>query len=440
MMSKRVIYLKEIKDKLDAVSPSMCLAKWTQSTIYLNSGHTHSCHHPGVHKIPLEGLDENPGMIHNTPLKMELRQEMLDGKRPSECDYCWRIEDLGKEHLSDRVFKSAAPWSASRFDDVIQSGQGKDFAPTHLEVLFEATCNFSCVYCMPDVSSKWYGEVKEHGPYQMTNYTHGAINDRVDARFTLGKSFFNPYIDAFWKSLDGWWPSLRTFRITGGEPLLSKNTWAMMDFVEANANKELTFAINTNLGVPSDKIDMLIERSNAITPNLQCFEVYTSVEATGAQAEYIRTGMVYDTFLQNCERVLRETDAILIVMTTINILSYSTFKDFVDTFTALRKQYPTRVRFSFNYLRNPECLDMQHLPRPLKDKWLNDMTQLFESKVLGDQEALQLRRVYDYLDHDLEPDVQALRLRDLKSYGEQLQTRRGLNFALTFPELNSYFL
>jgi organic radical activating enzyme len=436
-MNKKVIFLKEIKDRLDEVSPSMCLAKWTQSTIYLNSGHTHSCHHPGVHKIPLEGLDENPGMIHNTPHKMELRQEMLDGKRPTECDYCWRIEDLGKEHMSDRIFKSADPWSAPKFGDVIASGQGKDFAPIHLEVLFESTCNFSCVYCMPDVSSKWYAEVKEHGPYEMTGYTHGMITERVDARFTLGKSFFNPYIDAFWKSIEGWWPSLRTFRITGGEPLLSKNTWSMMDFVEENANKELTFAINTNLGVPDDKIQMLIDRSNQIIGNLQDFCVYTSVEASGLQAEYIRTGMDYAKFINNCKRVLEETSATLIVMTTINVLSYSTFEDFVNTFLDLRKKYKTRVRFSFNFLRNPECLDVRHLPRSLKDEWLISMNQFIDGNVLSEEEALQLGRVRDYLDSELEPGQQQIRLSDLKTFTTELDRRRGLDFPNTFPELHA---
>jgi len=47
-------------------SPTMCTAKWLQSTIYLQNGTTHSCHHPAVHKIPLEELKDNPSALHNT--------------------------------------------------------------------------------------------------------------------------------------------------------------------------------------------------------------------------------------------------------------------------------------------------------------------------------------------------------------------------------------
>ena len=49
-----------IKQKLDNVSSSFCLAKWYQVTIHLQNGHTHSCHHPGTHKVPLDELINNP--------------------------------------------------------------------------------------------------------------------------------------------------------------------------------------------------------------------------------------------------------------------------------------------------------------------------------------------------------------------------------------------
>ena len=42
---------QETKDKLDNVGCGMCLAKWTQVTLQLQTGHNHSCHHPRTHKI-----------------------------------------------------------------------------------------------------------------------------------------------------------------------------------------------------------------------------------------------------------------------------------------------------------------------------------------------------------------------------------------------------
>jgi len=54
------------REKLKKISCSMCLAKWTQVTMHLHNGHTHSCHHPAPHFIPLDELKDNPHALHNT--------------------------------------------------------------------------------------------------------------------------------------------------------------------------------------------------------------------------------------------------------------------------------------------------------------------------------------------------------------------------------------
>src|SRR5690606_24250482 len=102
---------KKIKTELNEVSPSFCLAKWMQVTVHLQHGMNHSCHHPIPHKIPLEEIENNPTALHNTKFKKLQRQKMLTGKRPAECDYCWRIEDAHVDNFSDRMVKSADYWA-----------------------------------------------------------------------------------------------------------------------------------------------------------------------------------------------------------------------------------------------------------------------------------------------------------------------------------------
>ena len=64
--------LPQVKKELDAVGCGFCLAKWTQVTMHLGSGITHSCHHVGAHKIPLDELAVNPSALHNTNFKKEI--------------------------------------------------------------------------------------------------------------------------------------------------------------------------------------------------------------------------------------------------------------------------------------------------------------------------------------------------------------------------------
>ena len=81
--------------KSNEISSTFCSAKWHMVTLHLAQGETHSCYHPWTHKIPIEEIKADPGAIHNTSFKKSQRVIMLKGGRPSECQYCWNMEDLG---------------------------------------------------------------------------------------------------------------------------------------------------------------------------------------------------------------------------------------------------------------------------------------------------------------------------------------------------------
>ncbi len=90
---------------LDPLSSSFCAAKWYNATIWLGSGMTTSCHHPPAHLVDIDKVGANPKLLHNTPEKKEDRRKMIAGERPAGCEYCWKIEDMGRAAVSDRVYK-----------------------------------------------------------------------------------------------------------------------------------------------------------------------------------------------------------------------------------------------------------------------------------------------------------------------------------------------
>ena len=117
--------------KLEEVSPTFCLAKWNQVSLLLQNGMTHSCHHPVPHKIPLEELKENKSALHNTKFKKLQRKMMLEGGRPKECDYCWKVEDANKDAFSDRHMKSAEAWALPDFRKIRDSDWREDTNPPY---------------------------------------------------------------------------------------------------------------------------------------------------------------------------------------------------------------------------------------------------------------------------------------------------------------------
>lgn len=450
-MNRRMNRVEELFD-----SGSMCTAKWLQATIYLMNGNNHSCHHPRVHKIPIDDLLDNPSAIHNTKFKKEQRQKMLDQQRPPECQYCWNVENIEKGYTSDRVYKSTnTDWSTPYIDRIKEAGGTGDVNPSYLEVAFDSTCNFKCMYCTPDISSKWMEEVEALGPYPGDHNRMDWIKEA--GKYPIPNNKFNPYVAAFWK----WWPDLvkdlQTFRITGGEPLLSKNTWKTFDYLIENPQKHLDLSINSNFCVPEQLFDKFMTMLPQICESVDEFSVYTSAEATGAQSNYIRTGMDYDLWLNNVNRFLESTpdNVRLGVMVTFNALSMTTFKDFLNDIYNLRVKYNqhdghNRVTLMINYLRWPEFQNARLLPNDFKQKYINEIKEfvLDHSKGRGEgiagrfylEEIDQVNRLEDYLmlEADDEKELNKLR-RQFTDFYREFDKRRECNFAETFPEYMEMF-
>jgi len=187
---------------LDPISSSYCGAKAFNATVWLGSGMTTSCHHPPAHKVSVESVVANYKALHNTPEKKNDRRLMAVGERPRGCEYCWKIEDTGRDNISDRVYKSVL------YSDADLQAAAKtpdhDFDLQTLEISFDRTCNFACSYCNPAFSSSWVTDLKRHGPYQgLVSDGRNHFTHTHDSAQLYGHEEENPYATAFFK----WWES-----------------------------------------------------------------------------------------------------------------------------------------------------------------------------------------------------------------------------------------
>ena len=130
---------------IDSKSASFCAAKWYNATIWLGSGQTTSCHHPPAHKIDEVAVQFNPKLLHNTDQKKNDRALMKAGQRPKGCEYCWKIEDMGRDAISDRVYKTVI-YSDEDLDAAFSKYSYEDVELQTLEIAFDRTCQFACSY------------------------------------------------------------------------------------------------------------------------------------------------------------------------------------------------------------------------------------------------------------------------------------------------------
>lgn len=427
---------EKTKKQLDSVSPSFCLAKWQQVTIHLQNGHTHSCHHPQTHKIPLEEIKENPSALHNTEYKKQQRKLMLEGKRPDECGYCWKVEDSKGKHYSDRIKKSSNSTWASPYLDQIKSQQWHiNTNPAQVEVSFGNVCNMKCVYCSPVFSSEWWSEIKHEGAYPTRDsYNNLEWIAETDRTPYLNREE-NPYVEAWWK----WWPelkkTLKVLRITGGEPLLNKNTFRLLDDLEQDPQPHLRLEINSNLSISAEIIISISQKLKKLKKEgcIKDSMIHTSCDTHGEQAEYIREGMIYKQWLEHCKMVLR-TGISLHIMVTANMLSIDTKKQLLTDVYSLKRAY-SGVTYGISILHSPSFLNVLTLPKT--DFWMAKFDELVkyvkEQPETQENELNYVIRLRNYFaETQLGKRETNNRLKDCSKFVQEIDRRRNKNFTNTF--------
>ena len=445
------------KRLIDPISDSYCAAKWLNATIWLGNGQTTSCHHPLGHQIDANELIDNPSAIHNTQHKKLMRKMMQEGTRPQECEYCWKIEDLGKGSISDRVYKTAV-FDEEHIEATAKADWQENTMLRTLEISFDRTCNFACSYCNPSFSTTWVKDINKFGPYRNINGdARSHFINKADHARPLPDDV-NPYTQAFWRwweQEDGLADNLEEIRITGGEPLMAPGVWKLFEWFRDNQErvknrkdgKVMRYAINSNLVPKDDIMDRLIELSHYV-PHL---EVYTSAESMGKHSEYIRDGFIWDKWMHNLTRLHTEGNIKKThIMMTINSLCLASIVEFMDEILAFKRKHNTHYpTMSLNILRFPSFQSCAMLPMDIRQKyseklqeWLDKQIELNEvtkdgMPILMSIEREQTQRLIDYLDtiktpHKNVKDPEQNK-RDFKQFYSQYDVRRAKNFRETFP-------
>ena len=442
---------EQMKEKL---GNALCLAKWKQVSLHLPTGLNNSCYHPPLHPIDADALKDNPGALHNTEHKKQQRVIMLKQEKPAECSYCWNIEAHGQ--LSDRHYRSGEPWAAEAYDTIINStGEENDVIPSYVEVNFNHACNLACSYCSPQFSSTWQAEVDKWGGYP-TSTIHNDSSHFTGRNLPIPSRDANPYVDAFWQ----WWPELyphlKHFRMTGGEPLMDRNTYKVFDYVLALPNPELHLNVTSNFSVEDALMDKYLGYvKDLCNTNIEHFMQYVSLDSGNpSHAEYIRHGLNFNRMANNVHRFLGEIPYrnSLTFIITMNNLSVLGIQKQLDWILDLRKQHSTtyqRVWFDTPLLRQPAWQSLQILPEVYVGvlervaDWMELNLETADKPFQGfkDYEVQRMRRDIDWMQEGrtLDPEYVKLQRADFYRFFNEHDKRRKTNFLETFPEMREFW-
>ena len=445
----------EAKEKLKQVSPTMCLAKWNQTSLHLPTGLTNSCYHPPLHKIDPRQLESNPAALHNTTEKLDQRFKMLQGERPDGCSYCWKLEDTGE--MSDRHYRSGEPWAMQDFEQIRKNPMTTSWTPRYVEVNFNNACNFKCSYCSPQFSTTWAKEVDRYGEYP-TSPPHNAPEHFQGRRKPIPHREDNPYVTAFWK----WWPTLyknlKHFRMTGGEPMMDKNTYKVFQYIIDNPKDDLHLNVTSNMCPPDKKLktkyfNML--QTICMQQKVEHVMQFVSVDAWAKQAEYIRFGLDFNRMWDNVdeflERIPQRNSVTFII--TYNNLSVVSMRKLLEGILELRKRHSKtyqRVWFDIPLLRAPLWQCIQVMPQHYEDYLeeciafmeLNQADEVnIDYRGFKDFEIDKVRRNLAWMKEGRKMSQEELTKARANFYKffTQHDTRRNTDFLATFSEMEDWW-
>lgn len=452
--SNYLISTRNVLQELNKVSKSMCLAKWYNSTINLNTGQTQSCYHPAPTQISKVALSSDPSALHNTEHKRKQRNKMLKGERPEECQYCWNIEDSGDgSHLSDRAYRSADFYSRELLNEAVELGAGGSPSPRIVEIIFSNKCNLKCSYCSPHQSTTWFEEIEKSGPFRLEDHTHNDLRGLASLGLIPSKAQTLKFTESFWT----WWPQLYKtllhFKISGGEPLLDENTYKVFDYVLLNPKKDLQLMLISNCNPPKEQWDKFLTQIKimAKADAFDHFMLFFSLDSWGPQAEYIRGGLNFEAAHENIQQFLSQTEKTSVtIVSTVNVLSIVGLKKFLQGVLALRKKFSTdrqKIWLDLPQLNSPAWMSIKILPKEFAS-YTSEAVNFVEAnlensgnrfKGFKDFELEKIKTLHASISENLLTDRISKDRKDFIRFFTEQDRRSNQRMKKIFPEMELFF-
>ena len=317
------------------------------------------------------------------------KQTNITNNKPAAgCHTCYELEH-GKEGfdiISDRIFYIREFKKTS-----LDTYQPNNFDLQTIDVRWTNLCNFSCVYCGPEFSSKWADE----------------LNVRIETPSDEQSADFREYIYRHAKNL-------KHVYLAGGEPLLMKENLELL--------KELTPEVNLRINTNLSKVDTGVFDAVCKFKNVHWT---VSAETIEEEFEYIRFGGKWSDFLDNLNTIRKLDHKISFNMLWF-LLNYDTVFGYVDYLKGLGFHNNS---FVIGALLTPDYLNIRHLPENV----LNLLKIKLESKI-NEQPGYLLEDSYRNMLHYIQQPIE----KNLTNSFEQLAVmdqRRGVDSSKIFTEL-----
>ena len=250
-----------------------------------------------------------------------MRSNMLKDKPCVECTKCYEQERHGAFSMRNDANRNYGHM-IKEIANTKEDGTHEEFKIRYWDVRFSNLCNFRCRSCGPIFSSNWYNDHVKL--YKRVPDVLGRDMARVE--YATGTE------DGMLKQMEEHIPHLEQVYFAGGEPLIMKEHYYLLEKLIAAGKTDIRLQYNTNFSEMRYKDKHVFE----YWKHFKNVSVGASLDGMGPQAELIRKGADWQQTVENRERMMKEVPHVdFYVSSTVSSMNVLHVLDFHREWTRL---------------------------------------------------------------------------------------------------------
>lgn len=270
-----------------------------------------------------------------------VRDSIRAQERSPNCSTCWALETQGltsERQIHNRTMDFLLDLN---IENIEAASITKGFDPVNIKLATSNLCNGQCVTCNSTLSSAWAQLEGKDTQYK------GVEFDKLDT------------------GID--WAKIVSLSFVGGEPLLEKKNFKILEMLVSlgNTNCFISFVTNGSVTLTAGQLEILKQFKN--------LNICLSIDGTGSVFEYMRYPLKWDKMLSAIAMFKTITDNISVscMISNLNIYYYS---EIVDFFKSNNLNYLCKQVFD-PYIFNPSNLPPEEKTRVLDNNpsYFNDV-------------------------------------------------------------------
>jgi len=288
--------------------------------------------------------------VWNQDAYKTMRQNMLKDKPCKECTKCYEQEKAGFFSMRYDANRNYGHHIAD-VDKTAPDGEHPEFKIRYWDVRFSNLCNMRCRSCGPIFSSNWYNDhVKMYGvapdvlkrPMARVEYTTGNEDGML--------AQMEPHI-----------PYLEQVYFAGGEPLIMKEHYYMLEKLIEAGKTDVRLIYNTNFSELRYKDKHVFE----FWKHFKTVNVGASLDASGSRAELMRKGTEWSQTVENRRRMMEEVPHVdFYISATVSSMNVLHVLDFHREWSELGLIEPKD--FNVNICQSPDWYRIDIFPGDFK--------------------------------------------------------------------------